>query len=149
MVAGYESAFSVGHDLTDHWGPVGITLDSSMVFDNSYSMAPLPSPLEGKHNGQPLPHMCPVKGCQKYYKDRISMKRHMKTHQPAQHQCLYCSAAFSRSDILRNHERIKHPEVLKECASCKFTFNPAKAHICPRNQYSAPSTGDSRAPSAT
>ncbi|XP_043749850.1 zinc finger protein 42 homolog [Cervus elaphus] len=60
-------------------------------------------PSTNKEYGAPEKHVCPHDGCIREFKNKTSLRKHLRVHNPRDHVCAECGKAFKESAKLKRH----------------------------------------------
>ena len=60
-------------------------------------------PSTNKEYGAPEKHVCPHDGCIREFKNKTSLRKHLRVHNPRDHVCAECGKAFKESTKLKRH----------------------------------------------
>ncbi|CAL2042390.1 hypothetical protein CAEBREN_06537 [Caenorhabditis brenneri] len=66
--------------------------------------------------------LCPHEGCNKIFKERGSVGRHLITHTGKRFQCDQCSASYTQKNALKVHMQVHSNPDLYKCGVCGFKY---------------------------
>ena len=82
----------------------------------------LPGHLE-THVGE-RKHKCSHQGCDLAFVQKVSLTKHMESHEESRHKCDLCGEKFFRAESVRNHLRKQHGQVETfRCSYCGQWFS--------------------------
>ena len=86
----------------------------------------LPGHLE-THVGE-RKHKCSHQGCDLSFVQKVSLTKHMESHEESRHKCDLCGERFFRAESVRNHLRKQHGQVETfRCSYCGKWFSDHNA----------------------
>lgn len=67
-------------------------------------------------------YKCPHEGCNKIFKERGSVGRHLVTHTGKRFQCDQCSASYTQKNALKIHMQVHSNPDMYKCGVCGFKY---------------------------